>query len=69
MKLRIENPDLTLYELSKEMTDILGEDISKSNINHLFRAIHNQAERYKGAVKKWKLKNNSEWELAIFVKT
>ena len=52
MKLRIENPDLTLYELSKEMTDILGEDISKSNINHLFRAIHNQAERYKGAIKK-----------------
>ena len=52
MQLRLENPDLTLFELSQEMTKILGEEISKSNINHLFRAIHTQAERYKGAVKK-----------------
>ena len=52
MDLRLVNPDLTLYELSVEMTNALGETISKSNINHLFRAIHTQAERYKKAVKK-----------------
>jgi hypothetical protein len=34
----------------------------------MFRAIHNMAEKYKGAVKKWKPKNNSEWGLNIYVK-
>ena len=52
MKIRLENPDLTLFELSQEMSKVLEEEISKSNINHLFRAIHTQAERYKGALKK-----------------
>lgn len=51
MKLRLEHDDLTLFELSKEMTKQLGEEISKSNINHLFRAIHKMAERYKEAGK------------------
>ena len=52
MRLRLENEDLTLFELSEKMSEELGEEISKSNINHLFRAIHTQAERFKGAVKK-----------------
>lgn len=52
MQLRLEHDDLTLYELAEEMTKILGEEISKSNINHLFRAIHNTAEKYKEAAKK-----------------
>lgn len=52
MKLRLDNEDLTLSELAVKMSEELGEEISKSNINHLFRAIHNQAERYKEAVKK-----------------
>ena len=52
MRLRLENEDLTLLELASKMSEQLGEEISKSNINHLFRAIHTQAERYKGAVKK-----------------
>lgn len=51
MKLRLEHDDLTLLELSQEMTKELGEEISKSNINHLFRAIHVMAERYKEAKK------------------
>ncbi len=51
MKLRLEHDDLTLVELSQEMTKELGEEISKSNINHLFRAIHVMAERYKEAKK------------------
>ena len=52
MKLRVNNPDLTLFELSQEMSKELGEEISKSNINHLFRAIHNMALRYSEAAKK-----------------
>ena len=52
MRLRLANEDLTLSELAQKMSEELGEEISKSNINHLFRAIHNQAERYKEAVKK-----------------
>lgn len=51
MKIRLNHDDFTLFELSQEMTRELGEPISKSNINHLFRTIHNMAERYKGAVK------------------
>ena len=48
MQLRLENEDLTLFELSQKMTQALKEDISKSNINHLFRAIHTQADRLRG---------------------
>ena len=51
MKLRLEHEDLTMFELSKKMSEILGEEVSKSNINHMFRAIHLMAERYKGALK------------------
>lgn len=49
MKLRLEHDDFTLFELAQEMSKELGEEISKSNINHLFRAIHTMAERYKEA--------------------
>lgn len=52
MQLRLEHEDLTLFELSQEMSKVLGEEVSKSNINHLFRAIHNMAEKYKGAISK-----------------
>ena len=51
MKIRLNHDDFTLFELSQEMTRELGEPISKSNINHIFRAIHTKAERFKGAVK------------------
>ena len=51
MRLRLDNPDFTLFELSQEMTKELGEEITKSNINHLFRAIHNMAEKYAEAAK------------------
>ena len=59
-KLRLNHDDFTLFELSQEMTRELGEPISKSNINHILRAIHVKAESIKGAVKKWRLKNSSE---------
>ena len=59
-KIRLNHDDFTLFELSQEMTKVLGEPISKSNINHIFRAIHAKAERVKGAIKKWKPKSSSE---------
>ena len=52
MEIRLEHDDLTLFELAQELSKVLDEPVSKSNINHLFRAIHVTAERYKGAVKK-----------------
>ena len=51
MKIRLEHEDYTLFELAQELGKVLGEPISKSNINHLLRAIHTSAERYKGAAK------------------
>lgn len=51
MKLRLEHEDFTMFELAQELGNILGEKVSKSNINHLFRAIHNQAERFSGVKK------------------
>ena len=51
MKIRLEHDDYSLLELANELSNELGEPVSKSNINHLFRAIHLMAERYKGALK------------------
>ena len=51
MKLRLEHDDYSLQELANEMGKQLGENVSRSNINHLFRAIHEMAEQYKGAYK------------------
>lgn len=52
MEIRAKHEDFTLFELSQEMSKELGVPISKSNINHLFRAIHVMAERYREADKK-----------------
>lgn len=50
MKIRLEHDDYSLLELANELSKILDTPVSKSNINHLFRAIHTMAERYKGAI-------------------
>lgn len=51
MRLRLEHDDYTMFELAQELTKILNQEISKSNINHMFRAIHTMAERFKEAAK------------------
>ena len=51
MKIRLEHDDYSLLELANELSAKIGQPVSKSNINHLFRAIHEMAERYKGALK------------------
>lgn len=51
MKIRLEHEDYSLNELANELSKVLDYSISKSNVNHLFRSIHQMAERYKGALK------------------
>lgn len=46
-KLRLENEQASLKELALLMGDILGFSVSKSNVNHLFRSIHELYERVK----------------------
>ena len=38
--LRMENKEATLSELALMLSEEMGEEISKSNINHLFRSLH-----------------------------
>ncbi len=49
MKLRLENEDASLSELAVLLSNRLGKLVSRSNINHLFRSIHQQALQYKDA--------------------
>lgn len=51
MKIRLEHDDYSLGELAEELSETLGTFVSKSNISHLFRSIHEMAEMYKGALK------------------
>ena len=36
----MENKEATLSELATLLSEEMGEEISKSNINHLFRSLH-----------------------------
>lgn len=47
MKLRLENEDMSLQELADHLSEILNTNVSRSNVNHLFRAIHQRALQYK----------------------
>ena len=44
--LRLENESASLTDLAMLMSEKLGKDITKSNINHLFRSIHEMYLRY-----------------------
>ena len=44
--LRLENESASLSDLADLMSEKLGKDITKSNINHLFRSIHEMYLRY-----------------------
>ncbi len=46
--LRRENEDLSMSELADLLGQELNTSVSKSNVNHLFRAIHDLAKRYGG---------------------
>lgn len=47
-ELRLQNEDATMEELAELMSKKLQKKISKSNINHLFRALSVLAGRYQG---------------------
>ena len=49
MKLRLENDDASYQQLSDLLSEKLENKISRSNVAHLFRAIHEMAEHYKEA--------------------
>ena len=44
MELRVKNPDASLDELSKLLSEELNTEISKSNVNHLLRYVYTHAE-------------------------
>lgn len=46
--LRLANEGASMVELAARMSETLGLTVSKSNVNHLFRAIHEMALRYQG---------------------
>lgn len=46
-RLRLENEQASMKELSQLLSDELGYTVTKSNINHLFRAIHKMYEELK----------------------
>lgn len=45
MRIRLENDDLSLFELAELLSKKIGKQVTRSNINHLFRAIHIMAEQ------------------------
>ena len=44
-KLRLENEGASLQELSELLSEALGKPVSKSNVNHLFRSLHQVYEK------------------------
>lgn len=47
MNLRLSHPEYSLEELAKLLSEELTATVSKSNVNHLFRYIHEEYERLK----------------------
>ncbi len=50
MKLRLENEDASLQELANLLSEEIGDNVSRSNVAHIFRSIHNRANKYIGAI-------------------
>ena len=44
-KLRLENEGASLQELSVLLSEAMGKPVSKSNVNHLFRSLHQVYEK------------------------
>ena len=45
MDLRLSHPDASLSELAELLSEELAAEVTRSNINHLFRKIHEEYER------------------------
>lgn len=46
MQLRLDHPDSSLSELATLLSEELNATISKSNVNHIFRDIHNEYQAH-----------------------
>ncbi len=46
--LRLENEEMSMQDLADLLSYEIGTKVTKSNINHLFRSIHELAEKYRG---------------------
>lgn len=46
--LRMENKEVTLMELAEMMSEEMGIIVTKSNVNHLFRSLHDLYEKLRG---------------------
>lgn len=49
--LRLENKEATLSELAALLSEEIGEEVSKSNVNHLFRDLHELYIKIQGVKK------------------
>lgn len=47
-EIRLNHEEATMAELAKLLEEETQSPVSKSNINHLFRSLHEMASRYKG---------------------
>ena len=47
-RLRLENEEASMLELAEMMSEELGHPVTKSNINHIFRSIHEMFVRFNG---------------------
>jgi DNA-binding protein WhiA len=45
MKLRLDHPDATLDELARLLSEELASEVSKSNVNHLFRYLDEEYQK------------------------
>ncbi len=50
MRIRLENEDASMNELSSLVSKAMGVPVSKSNINHMLRKIRETAEKYRSKV-------------------
>jgi len=50
--LRMENKEITLIELAEMLSEELGTKVTKSNVNHMFRSLHDLYEKLLGVKKK-----------------
>ena len=46
-KLRLENEDASMQELANLLSEKLSKEVTKSNVAHLFRKLHEIAESYR----------------------
>ena len=47
-EIRLQNEDATMEELAAMLSEKMDKVVTKSNVNHIFRALRVLAKRYRG---------------------